>query len=82
MVLLTGVGALDRWFPFIEAPSLFDTDFLERYYSGHYCMYGLNVQACCDAYSRFTYASILYPGSTNDYLAADKMPKEFLFSCR
>ena len=37
-------------------------------------MYGLNVQACCDAYSRFTYASILYPGSTNDYLAFTECP--------
>ena len=68
------VGALDGWFCFITCPSVKETDYPQRYYSGHYMAYGLNVQACCDAFSRFTYASILYPGSTNDYLAFTTCP--------
>ena len=31
--------------------------------------YGLNLQACCDHQKRFTNVSIIYPGSTSDFLA-------------
>jgi hypothetical protein len=39
------------------------------YYSGHYSLYGINVQAMCDSRLRFTYLGILGPGRTNDYRA-------------
>ena len=39
------------------------------YYSGHYCAYGLNVQAACDARLRFIFLGVVAPGKTNDNVA-------------
>ncbi len=36
------------------------------YFFGHYQAYGVNVQATCDAMSRFTYVCVLCPGHTGD----------------
>ena len=32
------------------------------YYSGHYCCYGLNIQAVCDVYMHFIFFSVAAPG--------------------
>jgi hypothetical protein len=42
---------------------------VRSFFSGHYQQYGINVQACCDAYCRFTTFSATSPGGTNDALA-------------
>ena len=60
------VGALDGWLCVIRCPRESETPSPIRYYSGHYGVHGVNVQAVCDSFSRFTYASIMFPGATND----------------
>ena len=39
------VGALDGWLCRIKVPLGKDTSNIASYYSGHYCCYGINVQA-------------------------------------
>ena len=40
-----------------------------QYYSGHYCKFGVNIQAACDHNSRFLYFALAGPGSMNDKTA-------------
>jgi hypothetical protein len=42
------------------------------YFSGHYCVYGVNIQAMCDADCRFLFVSVAAPGKTNDSVAIRK----------
>ena len=44
------------------------------YYSGHYCKFGLNIQAACDAISRFNFFGIAGPGNMNDKVALHQCP--------
>ena len=37
-----------------------------QYYSGHYCEFGVNIQAACDHHSRFLYFALAGPGSMNN----------------
>lgn len=62
------VGCLDGWLCSTRAPRLTETDGVgpQRYCSGHYRCYGVNVQACCDYRCRFTYINVSQPGSCND----------------
>jgi hypothetical protein len=60
------VGALDGWLCRIKVPLGKDTSNIASYYSGHYCCYGINVQAVCDSRCRFTYLSCRSPGGTGD----------------
>jgi hypothetical protein len=65
--LLNGcVLALDGWLCRIKVPSSNETPNVSSYFSGHYQVYGLNVQATCDAQSRFTYVCVLCPGGSGD----------------
>ena len=60
------VGAIDGWLTQINKPSnTTDAD----YFSGHYNCFGLNVQAVCDAYCKFTHLEVAAPGRTNDVRA-------------
>jgi hypothetical protein len=36
------------------------------YYSGHYCCYGINLQAICDSNYFFLCFAVATPGKTND----------------
>ena len=45
---------------------------MTAYFSGHYCTYGVNIQAMCDADCRFTFFSLAAPGKTNDNVAIKK----------
>ncbi len=38
-------------------------------FSGHYCVYGVNIQAKCDADCRFLIVSLTAPGKTNESFA-------------
>lgn len=51
-----------------------DPDIINKrqYYSGHYQVFGLNIQAICDAKLRFIYFAIAAPGRTNDARAVQK----------
>ncbi|KAE8989963.1 hypothetical protein PR002_g21286 [Phytophthora rubi] len=62
------VAALDGWLCHIKAPSELDAGSVgpRLYFSGHYMHYGINVQACCDAFSRFVFIEATHPGGTND----------------
>ena len=45
---------------------------MTAYFSGHYCTYGVNIQAMCDDDCRFTFFSLAAPGKTNDNVAIKK----------
>ena len=65
------VGAIDGWLLLIRTPKHSDVDGgnVRKYFSGHYQTYGINIQACCDVYSRFTAVNMSCPGSTSDAVA-------------
>ena len=65
--LFTGtVGAIDGWLCFTTSPIDRWITNKRSYYSGHYCRFGLNVQAVCDSRRRFLYFCVAAPGGTND----------------
>ncbi|KAE8997919.1 hypothetical protein PF011_g15270 [Phytophthora fragariae] len=71
--ILTGcVGCVDGWLCQIRAPSSNEVPGVAAFFPGHYQMYGLNVQAICDAYSRFTGYCINSPGKVGDSIAVKK----------
>jgi hypothetical protein len=65
--ILTGcVGCVDGWLCQIRAPSFKEVPDVSAFFSGHYQMHGLNVQAICDAFSRFTGYCLNSPGKVGD----------------
>jgi DDE superfamily endonuclease len=46
---------------------------VKAYFSGHYQRYGINIQACCDHLSRFTYIAAAGPGVMNDNQAINEV---------
>ncbi len=82
------VGSLDGWLCRIKVPLGKDTSNIASYYSGHYCCYGITVQAVCDSRCRFTYLSCRSPGGTGDSRACcgtalsyflQDIPRGFIF---
>jgi hypothetical protein len=69
LAITTCVGAIDGFLMPIKVPSKKEVGNVSTYYSGHYARYGLNVQAICDSYCRFTFLSASAPGSVNDGVA-------------
>jgi hypothetical protein len=68
--MLTGcVGALDGWLCPIKVPRKKEVGRVTSFFSGHYHRYGVNVQACCDHLSRFTFVSCSSAGGCGDSLA-------------
>ncbi|KAE8901015.1 hypothetical protein PF005_g14626 [Phytophthora fragariae] len=67
-LFLVCVGCIDGWLCAIRAPRMRETGGVgpQRYYSGHYRRYGVNVQPCCDYRCGFTYLNVAQPGSCND----------------
>jgi hypothetical protein len=66
------VGSLDGYLLRITAPSFAKCRNVTAYFSGHYCTYGINVQAMCDADCRFLFFALASPGKTNDIVALRK----------
>jgi hypothetical protein len=66
------IGALDGYLMRIAAPSQAECGNVGAYFSGHYCTYGVNVQAMCDADCRFLFFALASPGKTNDIVALRK----------
>ena len=61
------VGAIDGFFQPTKQPSVKESFGNQRaYFSGHYRMYGLNVQAVVDSNLKFIYFGVIGPGSMND----------------
>jgi hypothetical protein len=74
--LLNGcVLVLDGWLCWIKVPGSNETPNVSSYFSGHYQVYGLNVQATCDVQSRFTYVCFLCPGGSVDSRAYQERRK-------
>ena len=64
------VGAVDGFLATITQPHMSEELNNPRaYYSGHYCCFGLNVQAMCDANLKFNYLAVSSPGGTPDVTA-------------
>jgi hypothetical protein len=66
------VACLDGLLLPIQTPRASETGHVKSYFSGRYLMYGVNVQAACDAHCRFVYAAVAAPGGTNDVVAFRK----------
>ena len=61
------VGAIDGFFAPTKQPTKAESFGNQKsYYSGHYRLYGLNVQAVVDANLKFLYFGVVGPGSMND----------------
>jgi DDE superfamily endonuclease len=71
--IINCVGAVDGFLLEISAPAEGLVANVRSYYSGHYKCYGVNVQACCDHLSCFTYIAITSPGVMNDIQAKDEI---------
>eukprot|EP00644_Phytophthora_capsici_P018297 jgi/Phyca11/131116/e_gw1.101.26.1 len=71
-ILSACVGCIDGWLCQIRAPSANEVPDVAAFFSGHYQMYGLNVQAICDAHSRFTGYCFNSPGKMGDSIAFKK----------
>jgi hypothetical protein len=66
------IGALDGYLMRITAPSHRECGNVSAYFSGHYCTYGVNVQAVCDADCHVYFYSLAAPCKTNDNVAIKK----------
>jgi hypothetical protein len=66
------IGALDGYLMRITAPSFAECRNVGAYFSGHFCTYGVNVQAMCDADCHFIFLCLAAPGKTNDSVAIRK----------
>ena len=66
------IGALDGYLQCIAAPSHKECGNLDAYFSVHYCVYGVNIQAMCDTDCRFLFVSVAAPGKTNNSVAIQK----------
>ena len=65
------VGAsIDGFLATINRPTIFESSNNPgSFFSGHYMTYGINVQAVCDADSRFIYFGVIAPGKCGDQVA-------------
>jgi hypothetical protein len=66
------IGALDGFLLRIVAPPANIVGNVSSFYSGHYCTYGINLQAICDADCRFYFLALAAPGKTGDVKAIAK----------
>ena len=67
------VGCIDGLLIEIKRPSKKECGNAPNlYYSEHYCCYGLNIQAVCDASMRFIFFSVAAPGRSSDQAALEK----------
>ena len=66
------IGALDGYLQHIVAPSHKECGNVGAYFPRHYCVYGVNIKAICDAGCRFLFVSAAAPGKTNDSVTIQK----------
>jgi DDE superfamily endonuclease len=69
------IGCIDGYLATTTKPTMKDSNNNPRaYYSGHYGVYGLNVQAVCDKQSRFIFFGVVAPGKCGDQVAFERTP--------
>jgi hypothetical protein len=68
------VGCIDGLLVKIRTPQPSETGHVKSYFSGHYQLYGINIQAVCDHNCRFVNVSCAAPGGTNDIRAYQQTP--------
>ena len=69
------VGCIDGYLATTTKPTMKDSINNPRaFYSGHYGVYGLNVQAVCDRQSRFIFFGVVAPGKCGDQVAFERTP--------
>jgi hypothetical protein len=67
------VGCIDGYLATITRPRLDKCNWNpQAYFSGHYRVYGLNVQAVCNYRSRFTYFAVVAPSKCSDQVAFER----------
>ena len=67
------VGAIDGFLATINRPTIVESgNNPGSFFSGHYMTYGINVQAVCDADSRFIYFGVIAPGKCSDQVAFER----------
>ena len=76
------VACLDGMLLRIQTPSPNEVGNVKSFFSGHYQVYGINVQAACDSNCRFVSACVSSPGGTNDIAAFRKTPLAELIANR
>lgn len=81
------IGCVDGYLLKTYTPKKKDAGNVRSYFSGHYQCYGMNIQALCDANSRFIFFGVAAPGSVNDreaikesglLSALNNLPSEFV----
>ena len=65
-ILKNVIGVLDGYLLHIVTPRKKRKRNVRSYFSGHYQMYGINIQACCDANGKFIFLGIGGPGVIKD----------------
>jgi hypothetical protein len=68
-VISNCAGVVDGYLLRIKVPGKKEVGNVRLYFSGHYQCYDVNVQACCDHLSHFTYIAMTAPGVTGDHIA-------------
>ena len=69
------VGCIDGYLATTTKPTMKDSNNNPRaFYSGHYGVYGLNIQAVCDRRSRFIFFGVVAPGKCGDQVAFERTP--------
>jgi hypothetical protein len=67
------VGCIDGYLAVTVRPSMADSEHNPgAFRSGHYSVYGLNVQAMCDYRSRFTFFAVAAPGKCANQVAFER----------
>ena len=69
------IGCIDGFLAVTRRPTMKDSNNNPgAFFSGHYGMYGLNVQAVCDRQSRFLFFGVVAPGKCGDQVAFERTP--------
>jgi hypothetical protein len=68
-VISNCTGVVDGYLLRIKVPGKKEVGNVRSYFSGHYQCYGVNIQACCNHLSHFTYIAMTAPGVMGDHIA-------------
>lgn len=69
------VGCIDGFLAITKRPRMKESAGNPRaFFSGHYGVYGLNVQAVCDIHCRFLFFGVVAPGKCGDQVAFERTP--------
>jgi hypothetical protein len=72
--IINCVSVVDGLLVRIATPSKKEAKNVRSFFSGHYQVYGINVQAACDHLCRFTFLGVAGPGVMSDREAIEQVP--------